>query len=204
MLNWRRQKGMSTYGLADEVFIACEALKYLWRQANPEIASYWKELENAAKKAISNPGVDIECRRLRFRRDGVWLRMILPGRPGSPERSVCYPSAHIRNDKIYYQGVNPLTYQWGWIGTYGGKIFENACQAFARDVLFGAMPSVEAAGYEIIMRVHDEFLTEAPDNDNFNEAHLSRLIVAANQNFIDDGLPLAASGFEAYRYRKDD
>lgn len=199
MLNWRRRKGMTTYGLTDEVFIACEALKYLWRLANPEIASYWKELEEAAKKALANPGEMIECRRLAFRRDGVWLRMILPS-----GRSVCYPSAHVRNGKIYYQGINQYTHQWGWIGTYGGKIFENACQAFARDVLFGAMEPVESAGYEIIMRVHDEFVCEALDNDNFNEAALSALIIAANENYIADGLPLAASGFEAKRYRKDD
>jgi DNA polymerase len=161
-------------------------------------------LEDAAKKAIANPGELIGCRKLRFQRDGVWLRMILPGRPGQPERSVCYPSAHVRTGKIYYQGINQYTHQWGWISTYGGKIFENACQAFARDVLFGAMEPVESAGYEIIMRVHDEFVCEAPDNDNFNEAHLSSLIIAANEDYIADGLPLAASGFEAKRYRKDD
>lgn len=199
MLNWRRQKGMTTYGLADDVFIACEALKYLWRLANPAISSYWKELEEAAKKAIANPKTDFHCRRLTFRYEGVWLRMILPS-----GNSVCYPSAHVRDGKIYYQGVNPRTHQWGWIGTYGGMLFENACQSFARDVLFYAMPEVEAAGYEIIMRVHDEFITEAPDNDDFNDEHLSDIIVAANQNYIDDGLPLAASGFQGYRYKKED
>jgi len=199
MLNWRRQKGMSTYGLSDEVFIACEALKALWRDAHPQISSYWKELEECAKRAISNPGQDIPCRRITFRRDGVWLRMILPS-----GRSVCYPSAHIRNGKIYYQGINQYTHQWGWIGTYGGKIFENACQAFARDVLFNAMTPVENAGYHILLRVHDEFITEAPDNDSYSEGGLSRLIIAANEDYIAEGLPLAAAGFEGYRYRKDD
>jgi DNA polymerase len=197
MLEWRRKKGMTTYGLADDVFIACEALKYLWREAHPAISSYWKELEDAAKKAIARPGVDVEARRLIFRRDGVWLRMILPS-----GRSVCYPSAHVRGDKVYYQGVNQYTHQWGWIGTYGGKIFENACQAFARDVLFYRLPSIEAAGYDVLLRAHDEVICEAPDDPAFNDGHLSDL-VAVNDNW-NEGMPLKAAGFEAYRYRKDD
>ena len=199
MLSWRRGKNLNTYGLTDEVFIACEALKYLWREAHPAISSYWKELERTAMKAIANPGQTFECRRLAFRRDGVWLRMILPS-----GRSVCYPSAHIRDGKIYYQGVNQYTHQWGWIGTYGGKLFENACQAVARDVLFSSMPVVEAAGYAVVMRVHDEYITEAPDNDNFSVDALSAMMVANENLDWAEGLPLAAAGFEAYRYKKED
>lgn len=197
MLEWRRKKNMNTYGLSDDVFIACEALKYLWREAHPAISSFWKELENTAKKALANPGQLFRCRRLAFRKDGVWLRMILPS-----GRAVCYPSAHVRDGKIYYQGVNQYTHQWGWIGTYGGKIFENACQAFARDCLFYRIPSVEDAGYEILLRAHDELICEAPDNDNFTEGGLSELI-AANDSW-NAGMPLKAAGFEDYRYRKDD
>lgn len=197
MLEWRRRKGMSTYGLSDDVFIACEALKYLWREAHPAISSYWKDLEETAKRAIANPGQLFRCRRLAFRRDGVWLRMILPS-----GRAVCYPSAHVRDDKVYYQGVSQYSHQWGWIGTYGGKIFENACQAFARDCLFYRIPYVEAAGYDILLRAHDELICEAPDNDNYTEGSLSNLI-AANEDW-NAGMPLKAAGFESYRYRKDD
>jgi DNA polymerase len=123
--------------------------------------------------------------------------MILPS-----GRSVCYPSAHVRDGKVYYQGVSQYTHQWGWIGTYGGKIFENACQAFARDCLFYRIPSVTEAGYEIGSRAHDELITEAPDNDNYSHDELSRLI-AVNETW-NAGMPLKAAGFEAYRYKKED
>lgn len=77
---------------------------------------------------------------------------------------------------------------------------ENITQAVARDVLADSMPRVEAAGYRIVLSVHDELITEAPDTTEFNAAHLSALM-AAPPAWAED-LPLAAEGFEAARYRK--
>jgi DNA polymerase len=85
--------------------------------------------------------------------------------------------------------------------TYGGKLFENVCQAVARDVLTHNMALIEQAGYEIVLTVHDEVICEAPDSDEFNDAHLSSLL-ANNPPWALD-MPLAAAGFETYRYRKD-
>ena len=199
MLNWRRKKPLTTYGLADDVYIACEALKLLWRDAHPAISSYWKELAGAAIQAIGSPRRTVEARRLAFVQNGAWLRMLLPS-----GRSVCYPSACLRAKKIKSMGVSPLSHRWGWQSTYGGKIFENACQAVARDVLFASMPGVEEAGYDILLRVHDELICEAPDEPQFNAEALAQLVVANNNLHWAPDLPLAAAGFEAYRYRKDD
>jgi DNA polymerase len=58
-----------------------------WRAANPRIVSFWYELEDAATQAVRNPGQTFECRRLRLRRDGAWLRIRLPS-----GRALCYPS----------------------------------------------------------------------------------------------------------------
>ena len=67
--------------------------------------------------------------------------------------------------------------------------------------MYDAMPSIEAAGYEIVLTVHDEVICEAPDSPEFNEEHLSN-ILATNPSWCKD-MPLAAAGFSAYRYRKD-
>lgn len=56
-------------------------------------------------------------------------------------------------------------------------------------------------GYQIILTVHDEVITEAPDTPEYNAADLSRKL-AANP-FWAKGLPLAAGGFETKRYRKE-
>lgn len=78
---------------------------------------------------------------------------------------------------------------------------ENVTQAAARDVLAGNMPLIEDSGYSIVLTVHDEVITEAPDTDDFNDKALSALL-STNPKWAP-GLSLNASGFEAYRYRKD-
>lgn len=197
MWHWRKRKGMTTYGLTERVFVACEALKRLWRDAHPAIVSYWPELTEAAKTAMRNPGDEIPCRKISFVKNGAWLRMILPSGD-----SVCYPSAHVEGNKIIYQGVNQYTRQWGRIGTYGGKFFENLDQAFSRDVLFYNKAEIENAGYEILLPAHDEFITEVPDTDEFTAERLSAML--AKVPHWAPGLPLKAAGFEAYRYKKED
>jgi DNA polymerase len=102
---------------------------------------------------------------------------------------------------VSYMGVNQYSRKWSRIKTYGGKLVENITQAAARDVLTSNMPAIEAAGYDIVLSVHDELLTEAPDTADYSHEHLSALM-ATNPPWAA-GLPLAAAGFEAYRYRKD-
>ncbi|MRU27569.1 hypothetical protein FGG01_01205, partial [Xylella fastidiosa subsp. multiplex] len=69
-----------------------------------------------------------------------------------------------------------------------------------RDVLAACMPAIEAAGYAIVLTVHDEIITEADDRPSFNAAHLAALM--ATPPPWAQGLPLAAEGFQTHRYRK--
>ena len=114
---------------------------------------------------------------------------------------MAYPSPKVENDKISYAGMNQFTHQWGRIDTYGGKLAENVTQAVARDVLAYRLQAIEDAGYPIVLTVHDEVLTEPIDSEGYNVGELSRLM--ATQPEWAKGLPLAAAGFEGYRYRKD-
>jgi DNA polymerase len=115
---------------------------------------------------------------------------------------LCYPSPQVDDGgQISYMGINQYTRQWQRLKTYGGKLFENVCQAVARDVMAWNMPAIEAAGYQIVLTVHDEVITEAPDTPDFNPDHLGSLLAAVPSWAV--GMPLAAGGFEAYRYRKD-
>jgi DNA polymerase len=102
---------------------------------------------------------------------------------------------------IAYQGMNQYSRKWSVLKTYSGKLAENVTQAFARDVLGYNMPAIESDGYEIVLSVHDELLTETPDTDEYSSdalaAHMSTVPPWA------PGLPLAAAGFTTYRYKKD-
>lgn len=197
MLEWHRKNNRNpTASMSESAWLTCEAFKLAWREAHPAIASYWKELDKAVRKAIEHPGEAIQCRRLKVYRKGAWLRILLPS-----GRSVTYPIPSITDGKITYKGVDQYTRKWKALQTYGGKIFENVCQAVARDVMAHNMPLIEAAGYEIVLTVHDEVICEAPDSDEFNEDHLAKLL-AANPPWALD-MPLAAAGFQTKRYKKD-
>ncbi len=194
--DWAMRK-RRTLGLSKDVYIACDILKRAWRRAHPQTESYWAELKESTTRAICQPGTTVRARRVILRRDGEWLRIQLPSK-----RQLCYLAPRVDdNGQISYLGINQYSRQWQRIKTYGGKIFENLCQAVARDVLFYNMPYVEAAGYDPVLKVHDEAVTETPDRDEFNADHLSALISTAPA--WADGLPLSAAGFSAYRYKKD-
>lgn len=186
------------YGLTERVFIACDAIKRLWRKAHPAISSYWKDLENTVKAAIDDPGVTYSCRKVKIRRDGAWLRIGLPS-----GRALCYPNPGIDKDgKIYYTGYSPYNRQWGRVYTYGPKTFENVVQAVACDQLAECMPAAELAGYETVLSVHDELVTETPDSEDFTAGELADIM--CSDLGWNAGLPLAAAGFETYRYQKAD
>jgi DNA polymerase len=157
----------------------------------------WGDLADTIRAAIRKPGVTYTCRVLKIRRDGQWLRIGLPS-----GRCLCYPSPAVDDSgQISYMGMHQYTRKWTRLKSYGGKFFENICQAVARDVMTNNMPLIEESGYEIILTVHDEGLTEAPDSPQFNADHLSSML-AANPDWAPD-MPLAAAGFETYSYRKD-
>lgn len=191
-------KNKRTLGLPERVYVACEVLKKAWRDAHPMTCALWKAAGDSVRAAIANPGVTFDIgQHLKARRDGAWLRIRLPS-----GRYLCYINPAVDDSgQITYFGVNQYTRQWGRIKTYGGKLVENATQAFARDVLAYNMPGIEAAGYEIVLSVHDELLTETPDDPAFNADVLGQMMATAPA--WAQGIPLAAAGFETTRYRKE-
>lgn len=185
-----------TFGLSENAWLTCDSFKRLWRRAHPETASFWRDLENVVKEAIAHGGAQFGCRKLKIMKTGDWLRICLPS-----GRQLVYPQAEVENGKITYMGVDQYTRRWQRLQTYGGKLVENVTQAAARDVIAHGMPLVEAAGYEIVITVHDEDIAETPDLPEFNAKHLASLMTVIPS--WGSGLPLAAAGFETYRYRKE-
>jgi DNA polymerase len=195
--NWSVDTKRNTYGLSHDTFCVCDSIKRMWRASNSAISSVWAKLEGAARNAINEPDQDFRVGEVVFRRDGNWLRCILPS-----GRALCYPSPRVNDEgQISYMGQNQYTRQWSRLTTYGGKLLENVCQAMARDVMFYNMPRIEEERYSIRVRIHDELITYAPDGLLYGPKHLSKLL--ATVPAWAPGLPLAAAGFEGYRYRKE-
>lgn len=143
-----------------------------WRDAHPRTKQFWYDLNDAAFAAVANPGRKFEAGPITYlRRDG-WLWCRLPS-----GRVLAYANPSIaKNDRgedaVHYWGVpNPAkpipvdgvsTRRWARLSAYGGLLAENVTQAVCRDLLAEAMLRLDAAGYPLVLTVHDELVIEAP------------------------------------------
>lgn len=193
---WTVKQKRSTFGLSAKAFVTCEAFKRLWREAHPQIVSLWDGLESIVRQAINNPAKTFTYGKFKSRRDGQWLRLVMPS-----GRALCYPHPQV-DDKgqISFMGIDQYTRKWQRIKTFGGKLAENITQAGARDVFKHGALLADQAGYALLFPVHDENVTETPDTDEFSAEGLVDCMTVVPP--WATGLPLAAEGFEAYRYRK--
>lgn len=145
---------------------------------DPDSAGWWLKVELPSGRIMSYPGI------------GLSVQTEVDEDTGKKKTST----------RIKYQGENQTTRQWGWQYTYGGKLTENIVQALCRDILAWAMPHVEDGGYPIILSVHDELITETPDEPEYSATELEELMCILPP--WAHGFPLAAEGDELMRYRK--
>ena len=208
------------YDLPKKVWMTCDSIKRMWREAHPETVRLWDDVQTAVIRAIKNPGksywagADVRengdrairvVRTVKNGNPGWWLKIELPS-----GRFLSYPGIGLsasRNEetgeeetRIKYMGENQTTGKWGWQYSYGGKFVENIIQALCRDIMAWCMPEVEKAGYPIIMTVHDELITEVPDTDEYSAEELCELMCEIRPWFR--GFPLKAEGDIMYFYRK--
>ena len=166
-----------------------------WRQASPTIPRFWRDTENAAKRALENPGrtYTIPCG-VKYRRDADALRCRLPS-----GRILSYWGARLENGSIVFMGQNQTTRKWEKTDTWGGKLVENIVQAYARDCLAVALLRLDEACYNITFHVHDEIIAEAPDGSRWEDMAeiMGRPIEWA------PGLLLRGDGYDTKFYMKD-
>ena len=179
-----------------------------WRAAHPALCDwddgFWAKLDRAARMAIGHKGKTFEAgEHIRFERWREWLRMELPsgGFLNYAAPAIIDDPRFPGKDTISYMGVNNYTKRWERLTTYGGKLSADATQATARELIAANLPAIEAEGYLPVLLIHDEVVAEVPDTDEVTVGRLNTLL--ATQPGWAKGLPLAADGFETYRYRKD-
>lgn len=174
-----------------------DQIKQDWRDANPKIVQLWRDLEDAAKAAVANPGATYEVnKKIMFRVEDDWLWMRLPS-----SRRLAYFMPKLMGDKLTYMGIDTYTRQWMRCDTYGGKLCENAVQAIARDLLVSAMLRMRKHDMRIVGTVHDEVILEAPEHEAEAQYQQASKLMTTLPSWAD-GLPVEVDGFIAKRYRK--
>lgn len=190
-----------------------------WRKASPAIVKLWYGLQEVAHLAISNPG---NCYRYqapptRFGRSpaiayGVKNDILYCQLPSGRMLTYHEPRLDLITNpwgkpvmQMSYMGWNSnyLNGPVGWmrLDTHGGKLVENLTQAVARDILADRMPPLEAAGYPIVLHVHDEIVAEVPEGTG-DVAEFERIM--STMPPWASGWPVrAAGGWRGKRYRKD-
>ena len=87
----------------------------------------------------------------------------------------------------------------GGFGAYSGIWFENIVSGISRDILVEAMFRIEAAGYPIVLHVHDEAVAEVPIGFGSEEEFVR--LMTQPPSWAPD-LPIAANAWRGYRYDK--
>jgi DNA polymerase len=179
-----------------------------WRAASPSITALWWGLQDAALAAITNPGYCYSYRGLSF---GVSADILYCQLPSGRRLTYHQPRIYQKTMPwgkqttcITYMGWNSnyLNGPVGWmrLETYGPKLTENVVQAVSRDIMAHSMTQLDAAGYPIVLHVHDEIVAEVPQGwgsvGEFEQI-MGRMPVWAS------GWPVrAAGGWRGRRYRK--
>jgi DNA polymerase len=175
-----------------------------WRQRHPQTKRFWRQLDYAATHAIRHPGVTFSANRFPYRYEAPFLQVELPS-----GRSISYPFAEIMPEPDRY-GKPRATFldnargkfepcNFGH-GAWSGIWCENVVSGVARDLLAAAMRRLKAAGYQIVLHVHDEIVCEVPDG--FSSLEEFHRLLTTLPDWAGEDLPIAAKVREGERFSK--
>jgi DNA polymerase len=190
---WRKFDPSNTYSDAEIL-----TFKNAFRTSHRATVKFWHALERAVHACVYSGTPRSLGNRFNFAMENGTLSMTLPS-----GRRLAYPEACLVCGK--FEGTRELRYKdnarggWTNIGAWYGTLVENVVQATARDLLAAAMLRIEAAGYPIVLTVHDEIVCEVPEGfGSVEEFH--RLMIELPT--WAEGLPIAAKAWTRRRYAK--
>ena len=184
--------GALDMGLSEEEL---QPLVNMWRNSNPNIVSFWWQIDNAVKTAIQLHTTEkVGC--LAFTVKNGMLFITLPS-----GRKLAYVQPRIGmnqfgGESVTYMGID-ATKKWSRIESYGPKFVENIVQAVSRDILAYAMQTLKHCF--IVGHVHDELIIECSEKFSLKAVCEQ---MGRTPEWIP-GLVLRADGYECGFYKKD-
>jgi CHC2 zinc finger/Toprim domain len=189
---WRRFDHSDTYSDPE-----VETFKRAWRREHQATCRFWRGLERAAHRAI-HIALPVQFGSLSFAVEAATLFLTLPS-----GRRIAYPEARLVPGK--FEDTREVLFKdnakGAWVdrGAWYGTLVENVVQAISRDLLAAAMQRLEAAGYPVVLHVHDEIVCEVPEGFG-SEAEFLRIMLELPEWAA--GLPVAAKVWSGRRYAK--
>jgi DNA polymerase len=157
-----------------------------YRERMSSVVKYWRSLDQDMSMAytLSEP-FELELPSGRSMRYGTLKRMKELG----------------QTNRFRYIGKLVRNGQMRDFAIWGGVLTENCSQALARDIFSDMMIRVDAAGYPVILHVHDEMVCEVPE-EHAEQALADILnIMHTAPSWIPD-IPVAAEGHILDLYSK--
>jgi DNA polymerase bacteriophage-type len=171
-----------------------------WRASHPAIRKFWYAVDRAALVAVRERGRVVRCGSIAIKNAGGFLLLKLPS-----GRKISYPLPRAVGDAerqhltFLDNAAGQFTECRGGQGAYGGLWTENVVSGIARDLLAEAMLRIEAAGYPIVLHVHDEIVAEVPDGFGSLD-EFTKLMTRKPAWALD--LPIAAKAWSGKRFTK--
>jgi DNA polymerase len=198
-------------GMPIEAFKASDMVKRNWRLRNTNIVSYWYNCEAAAMAAVLEAGSFHRVRNVTYLCRGPYLYCQL-----ASGRTIVYPEPRVevvktrwgtRKAAMTYIGPDRKnTSFWTRRPAYGGLLVENIVQATAASVLRDGLRNLEAAGYPVVLHVHDEAVVET-EPERADTERIEALMTMMSPWMVEAGWPkgliTAKADGPMERFRKD-
>jgi DNA polymerase I-like protein with 3'-5' exonuclease and polymerase domains len=165
-------------GFANMPMLEAEVSVKTYRERMSSVVKYWRSLDQdmAMAYTLGEP-FELELPSGRSMRYGTLKRMKELG----------------QTNRFRYIGKLVRNGQMRDFAIWGGVLTENMSQALARDIFSDMMLRVDAAGYPVILHVHDEMVCEVPE-EHAEQALADILgIMHTAPSWIPD-IPVAAEG----------
>lgn len=169
----------------------------LYRKTYASIVYMWRKIEQCAILALRNISESFNGIQFHVNQNAIMARL-----PSGRDISYAYPEVgenQFGKPCLTYTSTNAVTKKWERTDTYGGKLVENIVQGTARDILVDGMLAVEAAGYPVVLTVHDEAVAEVPKEFGSLDEYIRLLCTSSPWA---RGCPIRAKGWRGERYGK--
>ena len=148
-----------------------------YRKSNPKILKLWKDLERGL---IAAAGADFTIKL-------------------TADRTLTYRD--VKREGYGASAVTPYNGKMTRGKLYGGLLAENATQGYAAAIFMNRCQALEAEGYEILMRVHDEVVVLVDEETAEKDRTKIQSIMSTPPHFCSS-LPLGAEAHICKQYTK--